>query len=100
MQKICAILFLSLSLAACETPEYDASHYVNDPAQRMVNIDDHKIYVVPTGGDRYIAWGGSDDRDGRVQYRQLRAVELTSKCRVDKVTSKKTSDVFRGSVKC
>ena len=66
----------------------------------MVNVDDHKIYVVSTSYHAYVAWGGANDRDGQIQYRQRRAVELVSKCRVKKVTSKKTDTVLHAEVKC
>ena len=91
-----AILVL---LTACEVDEA-ASSFANHPLKRRVNIDDHDIYVVPQGGNTYVAWGGEEDADGFVQYRQRRGIELTSHCRVKKVISAKTSPVLRAEVKC
>ncbi len=75
-------------------------HFADMPNKRRVNVDDHWIYVATIGSHEYAAWGGENDRDGFVQYRQRRAIELISGCRVKATTTKKTDDWTRASVKC
>jgi hypothetical protein len=84
-------------LAACQqVPDAD----MNNPNKRVANIDDHAISVVPEVGGVYAAWGGDEDKDGFVQYRQKRAIELISGCRIARVLSGKTEAVLRAKVKC
>lgn len=97
MKKFALILVTLLVLAACDSPP---ALYANDPHKRQVMIDDHIIYVVPQRGHVFVAWGGDEDQDGFVQYRQQRAIELSSHCRVNKVLSAKTDAVLRATVKC
>ena len=92
-------LAILLILTACVGEEAPSS-FANHPLKRRVNIDDHDIYIVPQGGNIYVAWGGEEDRDSFVKYRQQRGIELISHCRVKKVISAKTSPVLRAEVKC
>jgi hypothetical protein len=86
-----------LIAAACDTAP---SSFSDHPLKRAVNVDDHQIYVVPQGSHEYVAWGGEEDRDGFVQYRQKRGIELVSGCMVSKVISAKNAPVLRAEVKC
>jgi hypothetical protein len=97
MRHVFLIVICSILLASCQ-PGVDT--YSGNPNKRIANIDEHAISVVAEGGDIYVAWGGEEDRDGFVQYRQKRAIELVSHCRVSSVLSKKGDPVLRAKVKC
>lgn len=87
-------------MAACAPTIYDVSHYRKDPDIRKVTSDEVTIYVLPQMGG-YIAWGGEEKRDGKyIKYRQRRAIEVLSKCRIDKVVSKPTDSVLYATVTC
>lgn len=90
-----AVLF---AIAACDTvPPSVANH----PDKQVLNIDDHKIYVIKQAGNEWVASGGEEDQDGFVQYRQKRAIEVQSKCLVNKTLSKPGEPLLRVSVyKC
>ena len=101
MRIFLPLLISILTLSACQKgPSVGPWTYANDPNKRRVMVDEHAIYVVPVAAHRYVAWGGEDDRDGFVQYRQKRAIELVSQCHIAQVTSKKTDALLRASVKC
>lgn len=82
-------------LAACDGVP---SSVTNHPGKAVVNIDDHRIYVVRQANNQWVASGGEQTQDGFVQYRQKRAVEVQSKCRVNKVLSKPGEPLLRVSV--
>ena len=84
------------ALTACDAgvPQSIANH----PDKHVLNIDDHRIYVVKQAGDQWVASGGEEDQDGFVEYRQKRAIEVQSKCRVNKVLSAKGAPLLRVSV--
>jgi hypothetical protein len=82
-------------LAACDPVPTSIK---NHPDKAIVNIDDHKIYVVKQAGNQWVAAGGEKDQDGFVEYRQKRAIEVQSKCRVNKVLSAKGAPLLRASV--
>lgn len=87
-----------LALAACAPPKVlPASYYATDPEKRTVTIDEHTIYVLPQMGG-YVAWGSGSDKWAK--YRQSRAIEIYSKCRVDTVYSTAKDTAFFASVKC
>lgn len=89
---LCTLL---LTLAACEhVPPSVANH----PGKYVLNIDDHKIYVIKQAGNQWVAYGGEKNQDGFVQYRQKRAIEVQSKCRVNKVISKPGEPLLRVTV--
>jgi len=85
-----------LGLSACN--DHIPPSVKNHPDKQMVNIDDHKIYVIKQAGNQWVASGGEEDQDGFVEYRQRRAVEVQSKCRVNKVLSAKGAPLLRVSV--
>lgn len=91
-------MMIPILLVACGIGVGEA--YLNSPKKRSVNMDDHQLYVVPESQYEYVAWGGEEDADGFVEYRQKRAVELVSGCRVWAVTSQKGDAVLRARVKC
>lgn len=91
-----AILFSAiLALAACESAP---KSIIKHPGRHVLNIDDHKIYVVEQSNHVWLAAGGEKTQDGFVEYRQKRAVEVQSKCRVNKVLSKPGEPLLRVSV--
>ena len=86
-------------LTACEqAPQSVVQH----PQSKRVQIDDHTIYVVPQAGNSWVASGGEEGKDGIwIQYRQERAIEVQSHCRIKKVTSKPGEPLLRATVhKC
>lgn len=95
-----SVLFLVVFAAACTPTVQPRSHYDKDPNQRRVNVDDHDVRVLGQGFGTWVAWGGEEDQDGFVQYRQKRAIELVSGCRVDKVLSKPSDDVLMATTNC
>ncbi|MEJ0010971.1 MAG: hypothetical protein WDN72_11250 [Alphaproteobacteria bacterium] len=48
----------------------------------FVNVDGHRIDVAYLGGRMFSARGGEETHDKWVKYRQVRAVEIISLCRV------------------
>lgn len=96
MRTAFAVFALSmLTLTACDNVP---SSIANHPDKQVLNIDDHKITVVKQSGNQWVAAGGEEDQDGFVEYRQKRAVEVQSKCRVNKVLSAKNAPLLRVSV--
>lgn len=94
-------LSVLLLLASCAAPTaYPRAVYERDSAKRRANIDDHTLYVVPHGGGWYVAWGGEETRDGYVEYRQRRAIELVTGCRVLEESAKPSGEVLMASVSC
>ena len=89
-----AALFILAACAGDDVPKSIAKH----PQRKILNIDDHQIYVVEQPRHHWLASGGEEDQDGFVQYRQKRAVEVQSKCRVNKVLSKPGEPLLRVSV--
>lgn len=90
------ILLPLLLIAACEKQPSYKSH----PLAHSVNVDDIKISVVPQANGSWVAFGGEDVKDGYVEYRQKRAIEIASKCRIARVTSKPGEPLLRATVKC
>ena len=86
-------------LTACETAPQSV---VQHPQSRSVNVDGHRIFVVPQANNSWVASGGEDGKDGMwIQYRQERAIELQSHCRILKRTSKPGEPLLRATVhKC
>jgi hypothetical protein len=84
-----------ITIAACDNVPSSISGH---PDKDVVNIDDHRIYVVKQAGNQWVASGGEEDKDGFVQYRQKRAIEVQSKCRVNRVLSKAGEPLLRVSV--
>lgn len=100
MRKFTFMLLAILALSACEPTVYDVSYYRDDPDRRKVNMDGATIYVLPQMGG-YVAWGGEQYRDGKfIKYRQRRAIEIYSKCRIDEVLSKPVDTVLYATVNC
>lgn len=98
MRTMIAATLLVLALAACDNVPPSVKQH---PGKHVLNIDDHKIYVIKQAGNQWVASGGEEDQDGFVQYRQKRAVEVQSKCLVDKTLSKPGEPLLRVSVhKC
>lgn len=95
MKKICIALLALTAVAACDNVPPSVS---NHPGKHVVNIDDHRIYVIKQAGNQWVASGGEAANDGFVEYRQKRAVEVQSKCRVNKVLSAKGAPLLRVSV--
>lgn len=93
--RILLVLPLLFALAACDgVPASLANH----PDKDVLNIDDHRITVVRQPGNIWLAAGGEEDKDGFVEYRQKRAIEVQSKCRVQKVLSKPGEPLLRVQV--
>lgn len=90
------LMLLPLLLAACEPQPSYKSH----PLARTVNVDDIRISVVPQANGSYVAFGGEKVKDGFIEYRQKRAIEIVSKCRIARVTSKKGEPLLRATVSC
>ena len=90
------ILIPLLLIAACDQQPPYKSH----PLARTVNVDDIKISVVPQAGGSWVAFGGEEHKDGYVEYRQKRAIEIASGCRIGRVTSKKGEPLLRATVAC
>lgn len=84
-----------LVVVACDGVPSSVS---NHPGKHVLMIDDHRIYVIKQAGNQWVASGGEEDQDGFVQYRQKRAIEVQSKCRVNKVLSKPGEPLLRASV--
>lgn len=96
--RILPLLALVLAVGACDNVPSSVS---NHPGKHVLNIDDHRIYVIKQAGNEWVASGGEEDQDGFVQYRQKRAVEVQSKCLVNKTLSKPGEPLLRVSVyKC
>jgi hypothetical protein len=85
-----------LVLAACDAAPPYASH----PFARTVKSDGYVIHVVPQANQSYVAFGGEEAKDGQVQYRQQRAIEIASGCRIKRVTSTKGEPLLRATVRC
>ncbi len=95
MRKIFAATILVMALSACDNVPPSVT---NHPGKHVLNIDDHRIYVIKQAGNQWVASGGEEDQDGFVQYRQKRAIEVQSKCRVHRVLSKPGEPLLRVSV--
>lgn len=95
MKKITLALLAMATLSACDHVPPSVS---NHPDKHVLNIDDHRIYVIKQAGNQWVASGGEEDQDGFVEYRQKRAIEVQSKCRVNKVLSTKGAPLLRVSV--
>lgn len=90
------ILAAFFTLAACDDVPRSVSRH---PLADHVFVDEHKIYVVPQAGNVWIASGGEDAKDGAfVQYRQKRAIEVQSHCRVNRVISKPGEPLLKATV--
>ena len=102
MKKLALIACATLSLAACESVrDNHITTYANNPQKVTVNVDEAKIYVVQDGYSEYVAWGGPALKEKSYPtYRRMRAIEVVSKCRINKVLSKQPGEVLRASVKC
>ena len=98
MRNVFIAAMLTMALSACHHVPASVS---NHPGKHAVNIDDHRIYVIKQAGNQWVASGGEEDQDGFVQYRQKRAVEVQSKCLVNRTLSKPGEPLLRVSVhKC
>lgn len=95
MRKILLATLVLGMLGACDNVPPSVKQH---PGKHVLNIDDHKIYVIKQAGNQWVASGGEEDQDGFVEYRQKRAVEVQSKCRVNKVLSKPGEPLLRVSV--
>lgn len=96
MHKYVGHIMALLALAACETA---APSVVRHPLADHVIVDDFKIYVVPQAGNVWVASGGEEGKDGLfIQYRQKRAIEVQSKCRIKRVLSKPGQPLLKASV--
>lgn len=77
------ILFILIALlAGCETSTY---WYATHPEKQTVVIDGTEIYVVPRTATQFDAWGGDDGVKTNavvMKARQVRAIEIASKCKV------------------
>jgi len=96
-------LFMLVSiplLSACEQDASVPAHYTQSSNKRAVDIDEETVYVVLDGPQLYAAWGGGTDGDSNTAYRQKRAIELVSHCRVVKVTPTQADHVLHARVKC
>jgi hypothetical protein len=82
---------LLLILAACQSME---------PVGPVdgVNVDGYRIAVQYLGGRNFSARGGEETKDKWVKYRQVRAVEITSLCRVKE--SHDVGGILRATVGC
>lgn len=94
--RIATIFSVVFMLAACDKGV--PSSIANHPDRHVLNIDDHRIYVVRQPDNEWVASGGEQTRDGFVQYRQMRAIEVQSKCRVSEVLSKPGEPLYRARV--
>lgn len=76
------LLLLIVLIAGCtSSPVWYASH----PDKKVVTVDGYNINIVPRGVDKYDAWGGDEGSDTStplLKARQIRAVEMVSKCKV------------------
>ena len=88
-----AILIPLLLLVACGAPE-------NRGSGQGVMVDGQRIQVTSLGGTRFEARGGESDQDGFVSYRQVRAIEVLSTCRVAKIESNRAGQPLVASVDC
>ena len=100
MKRVFGFIILCASLSACQQTSANISAYEASSQKRTVTLDDSKVAVVPVDKTHYVAWGGMPPKDKFVQYRQRRAIELVSGCRVKSVQSKKGDDLFQATVKC
>ena len=76
-----------LTLLGCQpNPVYYHKH----PARHVVVLDGKEISVLPLGEGRWEAYGKPVDRDTDeaepLRLRQIRAIELVCRCRVDSQT--------------
>jgi hypothetical protein len=92
-----------LTLLGCQqSPVYYHKH----PARHVVVLDGKEISVLPLGEGRWEVYGKPVDRDTDeaepLRLRQIRAIELVSRCRVDSQTIDVTGEpgVLRAKVQC
>lgn len=92
MKKLLTALLLAsliVPLAAFDMPKN----------ARTVIVDDYHIQVAPQSGNSWLAWGGEEGRDGVfIPYRQKRAIEVQSKCRVRDILSNPGETLLRATV--
>ena len=102
MKRLPASLLLCLALCACDAARDNRiATYANRPNKITVNIDEASITVLQDGYGEYVAWGGPALKEKSYPaYRQQRAIEVASGCRIDKVMSKKPGEVLRARVDC
>lgn len=96
MKHVSSLMYLLMVAAAC-TPQ---PSYKTHPLGHTVNVDDIRITVVPQSGNVWVAHGGEDVKDGYVQYRQKRAIEVASRCRISRVFSKPSEPLLKAKVRC
>ena len=76
------LILLTALLAGCET---SAAWYAAHPDKQTVAVDGFPVNVVPHGPGKFDAWGGdegSSTSTPQLKARQVRAVEIVSKCKV------------------
>lgn len=99
MKKL-LVLIAVLGLAACA--KHLPVDLSNQAKRGTVNIDGQQITVFKQDANKWAAFGGEESGDPRtyVRYRQSRAIELKSGCRVDKRLSGLRDHIYIASVKC
>ena len=100
--KHAPLILIAFTLAACATMRDNRiGTYAGSSNKVTVNIDEAQVYVVQDGYGEYVAWGGPMLKEkSYASYRQTRAIELASKCRIDKIISKNPGEVLRARVNC
>lgn len=95
------LTFLCLFLlAACDVAVQPRAYYEKLGGARTATIDGSQIFVVQAGYGAYAAWGGGPRSDRYSAYRESRAIELVSRCRIGKTYSKPSDEVTVASVDC
>ena len=89
MRLLSCLLILALAACAKEEPV--------GPVGR-VNVDGYPISTQYLGGSNFSSWGGEETQDKWVKYRQTRAVEIMSLCRVK--DSRYVGKILRTTVDC
>jgi hypothetical protein len=94
------LLLVTLLVAGCETsPVWYATH----PNKQTITVDGYQVNVVPRGINEYDALGGDDGvrtNMPTLKARQIRAVEIASKCKVAAAEYMPSSGVLQTVVRC
>ena len=94
------LILLVTALGGCETsPAWYASH----PDKKVVTVDGYSISVVPRGPGKYDALGGDEGTKTStpvLKARQIRAVEMVSKCKVSAAEFMPSTWILQTVVTC
>lgn len=96
MRAIVLSFLLLPLLAACDS----GGDALTSGPGTVIRVDDQPVKVVSQGGRRFAAESASDGQDAWATYRQKRAIEVLSLCRIGKVISGVGTRVLLAEVNC